>query len=96
MSMLEAGMLICFGASWPFSVYKTWKSKTCKGKSLIFLWLIFIGYLCGIAHKLIYSQDLVILIYILNAVLVCADLMLCSIYLSRERRTQFRPTEVGR
>ncbi|MEI6563016.1 MAG: hypothetical protein WCO42_01770 [bacterium] len=85
MSFFEAGMLLCFGASWPFSVYKTWKAKTSKGKSLIFLWLILIGYACGITHKLLYSRDLVIALYLLNATLVLVDLSLCTIYSRREK-----------
>ena len=40
MSFFEAGMLICFGASWPFAVMKTYKSKNVKGKSRLFLTLI--------------------------------------------------------
>lgn len=85
MSVFEAAMLLCFGASWPFAVYKTWKAKTNKGKSLIFLWLVLIGYGCGIVHKLIYSFDLVIAIYLLNAALVAADIVLCTVYAGRER-----------
>ena len=85
MSFFELGMLLCFGASWPFSVYKTWKAKTNKGKSLIFLWLVFIGYGCGITHKLLYNRDLVIAIYVLNATLVAVDIALCTIYARREK-----------
>ena len=80
MSIFEIGMLICFGASWPFSVHKTWKSKTCEGKSMVFLWLVLIGYACGVTHKILYSMDLVILLYILNGLLVLADLCLCYRY----------------
>ena len=32
----ETLMIICFGLSWPLSVYKSWKSRTSKGKSLQF------------------------------------------------------------
>lgn len=88
MSIFEAGMLLCFGASWPFSVYKTWKSKTARGKSLIFLWLVLIGYGCGVAHKLIYNWDLVIILYLMNGALVATDLTLCTIYTNREKRGQ--------
>lgn len=85
MSIFEIGMLLCFGASWPFSIYKTWKAKTCGGKSLVFLSLALVGYLCGIAHKLLFSRDPVILFYLLNAAMVLADLVLCSLYSRRER-----------
>lgn len=76
-------MLVCFGASWPFSVYKTWKTKTSQGKSLIFLVLVIIGYLGGITHKILYSRDIVIYLYVLNTLLVSADLMLCLKYARR-------------
>lgn len=87
MSIYEAGMLLCFGASWPFSVYKTWKTKTARGKSLIFLWLVLIGYGCGVAHKLLFSKDLVIIFYLMNGALVLIDLTLCTIYTRREKRS---------
>ena len=38
MSVLEAGMMICFGASWPFQVAKTYKTKEVKGKSILFIY----------------------------------------------------------
>ena len=92
MSGFEAGMLLCFGASWPFSVYKTWKTKSCKGKSLIFLWLVFIGYICGVLHKVLYSRDIVIVFYVLNGALVLADLVLCNIYVAREKSQVVTPS----
>ena len=85
MSFFEAAMLVCFGASWPFSVYKTWKSKTAKGKSLIFLWLVFIGYGCGVAHKIVHNMDMVIVFYLVNGTLVLVDLVLCTVYTRRDR-----------
>ena len=85
MSIFEAGMLVCFGASWPFSVYKTWKSKTARGKSLIFLWLVLVGYGCGVAHKLFYNWDLIVVLYLMNGTLVATDLALCTIYTRREK-----------
>ena len=30
MSIFEAGMIFCFGASWPFALYKTFKTKSAK------------------------------------------------------------------
>lgn len=76
MSPFEIIMLVCFGASWPFSVYKTWQTKSVKGKSAIFLLLIIIGYVAGIIHKLIYKPDAVIWLYALNAIMVFIDLSL--------------------
>jgi len=79
-SPFEIGMLVCFGASWPFQVYKTWKTKSVQGKSLVFLWLVYLGYLSGIVHKLLFSRDFVIALYALNAALVLADLLLSYRY----------------
>ena len=48
---LEIIMILCFGASWPFNVMKAYKARTAKGKSLLFLCLIIIGYIAGISSK---------------------------------------------
>lgn len=74
MSVFEAGMLVCFGASWPTSLIATYKAKCVKGKSILFLWLIFTGYIFGMAHKFIYNMDYVIWLYLLNAVFVAFDI----------------------
>ena len=79
-SPFEITMLLCFGASWPFSVYKTWKNKTSAGKSLIFLWLVLIGYISGCVHKLVYQLDFVIALYAFNGLLVLIDLILSYRY----------------
>jgi hypothetical protein len=76
LSIFEILMLVCFGASWPFAVAKTYKTKNVKGKSIIFLSLVVIGYICGVAHKLIYHPDLVVWLYVLNGVMVSADIAL--------------------
>ena len=34
--LLETLMIVCFGLSWPISIWKSWKSRTAQGKSLIF------------------------------------------------------------
>ena len=31
--LLEAIILCCFGASWPFAVLRTWRTKNSKSKS---------------------------------------------------------------
>ena len=49
--IFEIIMVLCFGASWPFNVMKSYKARTTKGKSLLFLCLIFFGYIAGIASK---------------------------------------------
>lgn len=49
----ETLMIVCFGFSWPLSVYKSWKSRTAKGKSLQFVICIWIGYIFGITKNFI-------------------------------------------
>ena len=52
-NLLEALMILCFGLSWPISIRKSWISRTAKGKSLFFEFFIWIGYVFGIARKVI-------------------------------------------
>lgn len=82
MSIFEAIMLMCFGLAWPFSIYRSWKSKSIAGKSFPFLVVVLIGYISGTTHKLLYSMDTIILLYIANAIMVFIDMML---YLNNKR-----------
>ena len=75
-SIFEICMLICFGASWPVSIYKSWTSRTVKGKSFVFTCLLCIGYIFGILHKIFYHRDIVIALYALNLVLISIDMCL--------------------
>jgi len=74
MSIFEALMLLCFGAAWPFSLRRSWVSRSTAGKSLFFLIVIDLGYVSGVLHKLIFSFDLIIFLYILNGVMVTTDI----------------------
>ena len=76
MSILEIIMLLCFGAAWPFSIYKSYVSASNKGKSLWFLLVILIGYIAGALHKFFYNFDGVIYLYILNGFMVAIDILL--------------------
>lgn len=69
-------MLLCFGAAWPSSIYKSYTSRTSKGKSIVFLVIVLIGYFAGILHKVFYNMDPVIYLYIINALMVLADIFL--------------------
>lgn len=80
MSLFEIGMLLCFGVSWPFSLYKTWKTKNGQGKSFVFLWLVVIGYILGILHKIFVRYDMVVVLYALNCLMVLLDLALSYKY----------------
>lgn len=76
--LLEIGMVVCFGISWPMSVIKSYRARTAKGKSLFFLIMIFTGYICGIAAKLLAPSFkwYVLFFYVLNLIMVGTDLCL--------------------
>ncbi|MBQ8026845.1 MAG: hypothetical protein IJ261_01865 [Clostridia bacterium] len=81
---LEVVMIVCFGASWPFNVVKSYKARTAKGKSPVFLFLIIFGYIAGIAAKFMNDAYMasfsekwyVLFFYFLNLIMVSADLVL--------------------
>lgn len=75
-SIFETIMLLCFGAAWPVSIYKSYTSKSVKGKSVLFLIIIIMGYAAGIVHKLYYTEDKKIALYVINMIMVSIDLML--------------------
>lgn len=56
LNLLEALMIICWGLSWPVSIYKSYTSRTAKGKSLGFEIVIWIGYVLGIVRKILQLQ----------------------------------------
>lgn len=76
MSIFEITMLLCFGLAWPLSIYKSYKSRTTKGKSLFFLYVVLAGYIAGVLHKVFYHMDGVIVFYVINLLLVLADIVL--------------------
>ncbi len=70
-------MVLCFGVSWPVSIVKSWRCRTAKGKSPVFLSFILAGYLCGVIWKLLAgSVTYVFWFYALNLMMVSADLCL--------------------
>ena len=76
-SLLEIIMLICFGAAWPISIYKSWTSRSSKGKSLLFLAVIVVGYAAGIGKCLLGGAHWSVLaLYVVNVCMVCADIAL--------------------
>ena len=82
--ILEVIMIVSFGFSWPMNVIKSYRARTAKGKSVAFLCLILFGYVAGITGKFInpvFMADIgtkwyVLMFYILNFVMVSADLVL--------------------
>ncbi len=81
-SPFEALMVICFGTAWPVSIWKSYTARRNEGKSFGFLCIIFGGYLSGVLHKALFNLDPVIVLYILNAVMVFADI---CIYIRNDR-----------
>ncbi len=86
MSIFEAIMLLCFGAAWPFSIARSIRSKSTNGKSLVFLIVLILGYIAGIINKLLYHNDIVLYLYILNLIMVSVDAALWIRNKKRERR----------
>jgi lipopolysaccharide export LptBFGC system permease protein LptF len=76
MSVFEIGMLVCFGMAWPVSIAKSYRARTAAGKSPVFSVVVLVGYLSGIAHKVLYNPDFVIALYALNFIMVMIDLCL--------------------
>ncbi|HRF36698.1 MAG TPA: hypothetical protein PLZ09_05315 [Clostridia bacterium] len=58
--ILEIAMLVCFGCSWPISVYKSIKIRTSVGKSAVFNILLIVGYIAGIVSKFLKMEPFMI------------------------------------
>ena len=91
--ILEAGMIVGFGISWPLSVYKAFKSKTAKGMSLLFLLFIECGYICGITSKIINPEFdwstrwWIFCFYVLNLTMVTINIVLYFINKNRDKKS---------
>lgn len=87
--ILEMMMLICFGVAWPTSILKSWRAKTAKGKSIIFLAVVFLGYICGISAKIVGNEvTYVLFFYVLNFVMVALDIALYFVNRHRDNLAQ--------
>ena len=91
--VLEAVMIVLFGLSWPFNLMKSIRTKSTKGKSLIFLLLVDIGYIAGITSKFfstsfVWETDWwIFMFYCINFTFVTADLTVYFINKHRESQT---------
>ena len=78
--VFEALMLICFGWAWPVAIAKTLKVRKVHGKSVVFLFLVLLGYMSGIAAKVITAHggmpDWVTILYVANALMVTTEITL--------------------
>ena len=85
-SVFEALMLLCFAASWPFSIAKALRTKVVAGKSPAFMGVIEAGYVSGILFKLTAPgpTDPTVWLYVLNLFIVGTDLFLYFRYRNRK------------
>ena len=74
--ILETLMLVCFGMSWPMSVYRNYKARSARGMSLFFILLIISGYIAGIGAKILtHNFTYVLAVYVLNLLFVSVNLL---------------------
>lgn len=78
--IFEIIMLLCFGAAWPFSIYKMLKTKSSNGKSILFLAIILIGYFSGLLFEFFGERNAVMFLYVLNMCMVSTDFILTIKY----------------
>ncbi len=74
-SIFELFFFVFIAFAWPISISRMIRRKSTKGKSLLFSGIVLSGYAFGIMHKLLYSFDWVIFVYILDFALVAADII---------------------
>lgn len=95
--LLESTMLICFGLSWPMNLAKNIKARSARNMSLQFILLIIIGYVAGISAK-IYNHrfNYVLVVYLLNLVVVSANVIVYFINRRYDRQKQAANAELSR
>ena len=91
--LCEIGMLVAFGISWPFNIAKSWRSRTAKGKSVAFEWIVVLGYCVGLLGKLIsYSRTGVLAystwFYLADIAMVATDIVLYFRNAALDRRAE--------
>ena len=87
--IFELCMVLCFGVSWPISIGKSWRSRSTKGKSVLFTLALWVGYACGIAGKILGRNiTYVLFFYILNLVMVTIDIALYARNRNLERQQE--------
>ncbi len=75
--IFETIMILSFGASWPINVTKAIRSRTAKGKSIIFDYLILFGYICGVISKVMFQNyNLAFWFYFPNIIMVVMDIVI--------------------
>ena len=77
-------MVVSFGISWPMNIIRSYRARTAKGKSIMFLCFIFFGYIAGIISKFtnvaymaeFSSKWYVVIFYCINLIMVSVDMAL--------------------
>jgi hypothetical protein len=85
-SIYELFFFVFIACAWPISITRMLKRKSTRGKSLIFSAVVLLGYAFGILHKVLYSLDWVLAVYLLDFALVAADITVFLYVRSRYER----------
>ena len=89
---LEIFMLVCFGLSWPMAAVKSYKSRSSKSTSLLFILLVLLGYICGVASKFIAGNLekswYVLIAYFINIMSVITNIGVYFLNRHREKQTE--------
>ncbi|MDR1312898.1 MAG: hypothetical protein LBQ12_04185 [Deltaproteobacteria bacterium] len=89
---LESGMLVAFGFAWPANIVHTLRLKSTQGKSIMFLMIVFVGYVFGISAKVMGdSINYVLFFYVVNIVMVSCDIGLYAYFWNKERHRLVDP-----
>lgn len=76
-SILETIMIVSFGVSWPMNLLRSYRSRSTKGKSILFNYFILFGYICGVISKAItQTYNLAFFFYFPNIIMVTCDILL--------------------
>ncbi|MDR1039613.1 MAG: hypothetical protein LBR80_05485 [Deltaproteobacteria bacterium] len=83
---LESCMLVAFGFAWPANILHTLRHKSTQGKSLLFLLIVFVGYMFGIGAKVLGDTiNYVLFFYLANIIMVGIDTCLYFYYWNKQR-----------
>lgn len=77
-AVFESIMLICFGLAWPASIFKSYRSRTNRGKSIFFLYIILFGYANGILFQALSfsASSKILILFFINSALVAIDILI--------------------
>ena len=89
--VLETFMLLCFGLSWPVSLFRSLRAGSARSSSLAFMCLILAGYFAGIAAKVMPAGcGFVFYVYLFNILMVAANLIVTLYNRAKDRKSDSR------